>query len=122
MVRRLALIVNPSAGGGSTARALPAVESRLRALGLPFHVDRTRSLEHAIDLAHAAAAAGEVAVAFGGDGLAGAVAGALVGRDGVLGVLPGGRGNDFLRVLGVPADPVEACDVLAHGTERPPDL
>jgi YegS/Rv2252/BmrU family lipid kinase len=40
----------------------------------------------------------------------------------VLGVLPGGRGNDFARVLGVPLDPVEACAVLAHGEPRTVDL
>jgi len=68
------------------------------------------------------AARGEVAVAFGGDGLVGAVAGALRNGDGVLGVLPGGRGNDFARVLGIPLDPVAACGVLATGVERMLDL
>ena len=49
---------------------------------------------------------GELAVAFGGDGLVGAVAGALGSAGGMLGVLPGGRGNDFARVLGIPLEPV----------------
>ena len=40
----------------------------------------------------------------------------------MLGVLPGGRGNDFARVLGIPLDPVAACAVLADGAERPLDL
>ena len=48
----------------------------------------------------------------GGDGLLGAVAGELRGTDGVLAVLPGGRGNDFARKLGLGDDPVAACDVL----------
>ena len=55
----------------------------------------------------------------GGDGLLGAVAGELRGTDGVLGVLPGGRGNDFARKLGIGPDPESACDVLAAGRERP---
>ena len=57
----------------------------------------------------------------GGDGLTGAVAGEL--RDGaaVLAVLPGGRGNDFARKLGIPADPVAACALL-RGAERRIDL
>ena len=54
----------------------------------------------------------------GGDGLLGAVAGELRGTDGVLGVLPGGRGNDFARKLGIGPDPERACDVLAAGRER----
>jgi YegS/Rv2252/BmrU family lipid kinase len=40
----------------------------------------------------------------------------------VLGVLPGGRGNDFCRAAGIPLDAVAACDVLATGEERKLDL
>ena len=120
--RRIALIVNPSAGGGRANRAVPAVEAAFEAAGISHTVERTRSLEHARELATGAAARGEVAVAFGGDGLVGAVAGALRGTDGVLGVLPGGRGNDFARVLGIPLEPVAACSVLRTGVERALDL
>jgi YegS/Rv2252/BmrU family lipid kinase len=116
------LIVNPSAGGGRAGRALPSVEVALRRLELEYRVERTRSIEHARELAQDAAAAGDTAVAFGGDGLIGAVAGALHGSGGVLGVLPGGRGNDFARTLGIPLDPPAACDVLASGVVRPLDL
>jgi YegS/Rv2252/BmrU family lipid kinase len=120
--RRLALIVNPSAGGGRAGEALPDVQDALRRLGLEHRVETTRSLEHAGELAREAADRGEAAVAFGGDGLVGAVAGALMHTSGVLGVLPGGRGNDFARVLGIPLEPVPACDVLARGTVRALDL
>ena len=121
--RRLRLIVNPQAGGGRARRALPAVQARLRELGLPFTTDLTDGLDDGRTLAAAAAEAGEVAVAFSGDGVAAAVAGVLREHgDGVLGLLPGGRGNDFARVLGIPLDPVAACDVLAHGVERRIDL
>jgi YegS/Rv2252/BmrU family lipid kinase len=37
-------------------------------------------------------------------------------------VLPGGRGNDLARVLGIPTDPAGACAVLAAGHERALDL
>ena len=74
------------------------------------------------ELALAAAEAGEIAVAFGGDGLIGAVADALRHADGVLGVLPGGRGNDFVRMLGIPGAPQAACRVLADGEMRRIDL
>lgn len=118
----LQLIVNPSAGGGRAGRALPSVEAALRRLGLEYRIERTRSIEHARELAQAAAAAGDTAVAFGGDGLIGAVAGALHDSGGVLGVLPGGRGNDFARTLDIPLDPPAACDVLASGVVRALDL
>jgi YegS/Rv2252/BmrU family lipid kinase len=118
----LSLIVNPSAGGGRAGRALDGVRAVLSARGLEHHVERTRSLEHARELALEAAGAGETAVAFGGDGLVGAVAGALRNSDGLLGVLPGGRGNDFARVLGIPLEPRAACAVLAGGAVRELDL
>lgn len=118
----LSVIVNPFAGGGRAARELDGVQATLSRLGQEHHIERTRSLEHARELALAAAHAGETAVAFGGDGLIGAVADALRRVDGVLGVLPGGRGNDFVRGLGIPSSPQAACEVLAHGQIRRLDL
>ncbi len=118
----LSLIVNPHAGAGRAGRALGEVRAALDGLELEHAVERTQSIEHARELAVAAASAGQMAVAFGGDGLVGAVAGALKHSSGVLGVLPGGRGNDFARVLGIPLEPVAACQVLATGTVRALDL
>ena len=118
--RPVCLIANPSAGGGRTAKLLPAVESALRGHGIAFRVERTHSLEHARELARATVAAGEIAAAMGGDGLLGALAGELRHTDGVLAVLPGGRGNDFARKLGVGSDPVAACDVLARRPRAAP--
>ena len=119
---KASLIINPSAGGGRAGRLLPDVQAALERNGIEHHVERTRSLEHARELGRAAAQAGEAAVAFGGDGLIGAVAGALKHSTGILGVLPGGRGNDFARVLGIAQDPAEACEVIAGGVVRELDL
>jgi YegS/Rv2252/BmrU family lipid kinase len=120
--RRLQLVVNPSAGGGRAARLLPAVEAALRGAGHDVVVTRTRSLSHADELAAEAVAAQRVVVAMGGDGIVGRVAGTVASYGGVLGVLPGGRGNDFCRSVGIPRDAVAACDVLTTGEERPVDL
>jgi YegS/Rv2252/BmrU family lipid kinase len=118
----LALIVNPRAAGGRTLRTLDGVQAALTAYGLDHHVEQTRDLDHARELGRAAHDAGETAVAFGGDGLIAAVADALRGTDGVVGVLPGGRGNDFARVLGIPLEPRKACQVLATGVVRSLDM
>jgi YegS/Rv2252/BmrU family lipid kinase len=98
------------------------VQRTLTALGLEHRLERTTSLEHAQELALAASAEGRIAVAFGGDGLIGAVAAALKGSDSVMAVLPGGRGNDFARMLGIPLEPSAACEVLASGRVRRIDL
>ncbi len=121
--RPLALLVNPHAAGGRPLRVLPGVERRLRELALPFHTQRTDSLLHGCELAREAAARGEIPVTLSGDGLIGAVAGALRDvPDALLGVLPGGRGNDFVRMTRLPLDPIAACDVLATGTAQPVDM
>jgi YegS/Rv2252/BmrU family lipid kinase len=121
--REVALIVNPSAGGGRAARLLPTVHDRLRALGLRVATEATRDLEHARTLVTAAARDGRMVVTLGGDGLVGCVAGVLRELpDAVLGVLPGGRGNDFARVAGIPLDAAAACDVIANGVPTPIDL
>jgi YegS/Rv2252/BmrU family lipid kinase len=120
--RRLQLIVNPTAGRGRARKLLPSVEAALRSAGHDLVVTPTRSLEHADELVAAAMADDRVAVAMGGDGIVGRVAGAVAAADGLLAVLPGGRGNDFCRAVDIPLKAVAACDVLANGVERRLDL
>jgi YegS/Rv2252/BmrU family lipid kinase len=122
MSREVCLIVNPHAGRGRAAKRLPRVEAALRARGLTFEVHRTTSLDHARAIARDARDAGQLTAAMGGDGLTGAVAGELQGTHGVLAVVPGGRGNDFARKLGIPFEPEAAVAVLAAGAERPVDV
>jgi len=115
--------VNPSAGGGKAGRVLPDVLAALEGNGLQVHSELTRDLDHARELARSAALAGEVVVCLSGDGLVGAVADVLRETpSALLGVLPGGRGNDLARVLGIPGDPVQACAVIAAGFSRKLDL
>ncbi len=122
-MRPVLLIVNPAAGGGRAGRILPRVEQTLQAFGLEVATARTESLRHAAELAGEAVKSAQLPVALGGDGLVGAVAGALAGVPGsVLGVLPGGRGNDLARVLGIPLDAAQACEAIASGVERSLDL
>jgi YegS/Rv2252/BmrU family lipid kinase len=117
------LIVNPAAGGGKAGRLAPAVEVELRRLGLTVRREDTTHLDHARELGLEVARAGETVVALSGDGMLGVLADALRSVPGAtLGVLPGGRGNDFARVLGIPLDAVPACEVLAHGRVRALDL
>jgi YegS/Rv2252/BmrU family lipid kinase len=123
MDRHACLLVNPAAGGGKAARVLPDVEAELRRLGVDFHTDQTTSLVHASELARAAAERGEAVVTLSGDGLIGSVVGELHQVPGaLLGVLPGGRGNDLARVLDIPLDAVAACQVIATGTPRALDI
>jgi diacylglycerol kinase family enzyme len=117
------LIVNPAAGGGKAGRIAPEVERTLAGHGLAVRAVLTRDLAHARELARAAATQGETVVALSGDGMIGAIADTLRTVPGaVLGVLPGGRGNDFARVLGISDDPRAACATIAHGSARAVDV
>jgi YegS/Rv2252/BmrU family lipid kinase len=118
----LALLVNPSSAGGKTLKLLPRVEAALDARRVEFRVQRTKSLEHGAEQALRAVEANEVPVVISGDGLLGAVGGAMAGSETPLGIVPGGRGNDLARVLGVPNEPEAAVEILIAGHSRRIDV
>ncbi len=118
----LAILVNPSSGGGRTKRLLPRVEQALDARRAAFRVQRTESIEHGVRQALGAIEAGELPVVMSGDGLIGAVGGAMAGSETPLGIIPGGRGNDLARVLGIPGDPEGAVALLGAGEARRIDV
>jgi YegS/Rv2252/BmrU family lipid kinase len=118
----LALFVNPASAGGKTLKLLPRVEAALDARRIVFRVQRTRDLEHGVEQALLAVEAGEVPVVMSGDGLVGAIGGALAGAETPFGIIPGGRGNDLARVLGIPDDPEGAVETIAAGHIRRIDV
>lgn len=61
-------------------------------------------------------------VAVGGDGLVRLAAGAVVGTDATLGIVPAGTGNDAARALGIPLRAADAVAALRSGATRPIDL
>jgi diacylglycerol kinase family enzyme len=109
--KRMLVIVNPYA---------TTVSDRLRnlvvyALRGAYEVDAvdTERRQHATELCREAASAGyDVVVAFGGDGTVNEAANGLVGSGVPLTCLPGGRVNVYCRVLGIPADVVDATEHL----------
>jgi YegS/Rv2252/BmrU family lipid kinase len=119
---RYLLLVNPSAGGGRAAKLLPQLEGALRARNLDHRLVLTTSLQHGCEEARKAAAAGEIPVVMSGDGLIGQIGGVLAGGDLPMGVIPGGRGNDLARVLGIPTEIPAAVDLLAAGPTRAIDV
>jgi YegS/Rv2252/BmrU family lipid kinase len=116
------LLVNPSAGGGRAAEVLPQAERALSEHGIEHRTVRTRSLEHGCEQALAGAEAGELIAVVSGDGLVGQIGGVLAETGATLALVPGGRGNDLARVLGVPVDPVGAVELIASGSVREIDV
>lgn len=85
-----------------------------------------REFDDGADIAAAARRAvadgAQVVAAGGGDGTVSAVAGALVGSNAALGVLPLGTLNHFAKDMGVPLDLGEAIDAICGGRLRRIDV
>jgi YegS/Rv2252/BmrU family lipid kinase len=119
--RAFTAVVNPAAGGGAEARLGP-VADLLRAAGCKVALEYSESLEHAGTLARTASERGDVVIAAGGDGTVGALAAAVAEAQGVLGIVPAGRGNDFARQLGIPSEPERVAAVLRDAEPVAVDL
>lgn len=118
-------IVNPRSGGGRTGERWPAIAARLEALGLAHEVRFTTRPGEGEALAAAALREGaDLVVAVGGDGTVHEVAsGFFDGEapfrpDARLGVIPAGSGSDFVKTLGLPADPLAAAARLVEGAPK----
>jgi diacylglycerol kinase family enzyme len=110
MTRSFTLLVNPVSGSGAGPGAVVPVARLLREAGARVDVGYTTGPDDVPALVERAVARGDVVVSVGGDGMLASVAGPVSDRGGVLGLLPAGRGNDFARVLGLPARPTRPDD------------
>lgn len=117
--RHLHIILNPASGGGAGRRVRAELEDRLGQLGADFRIEESRHRGHAADLAECAARAGApVVVAAGGDGTIHEVANGLLRSDAetVLGLVPVGSGNDFVKNVPGTRRRAEAIETLVRGT------
>lgn len=109
-------ICNPVAGGGLGLRVGRQVEEFLKKKGVPFEFHLTERPGHAIQLARAAGQSGaDTVLSIGGDGTALDVARGIYGSGSALGVIPAGTGNDFIKALKTPKEPMKALEhILSH--------
>jgi diacylglycerol kinase family enzyme len=109
--RRMLVIVNPYAttvSEGLKHLVVYALRGRYEVTAVD-----TQAPGHATELCRQAAQQGyDVVVAFGGDGTVNECANGLIGSDTPLCCLPGGRANVWCRLLGIPADVVDATEHL----------
>ncbi len=116
-------IVNPVSGGGRSLKVLAGVEAELKRRGLEYRVERSAGPGDATRLAREAASvrpAGIIAV--GGDGTFFDVVNGMAGSDVPLLFVSCGTGNDFVKSLPLPRDPLEALRMQLDAKESRIDL
>jgi diacylglycerol kinase family enzyme len=123
--KRMLVIVNPYATTMSD-RLKHLVVYALQGRYAVHAVD-TQRRGHATELCREAAREGyDVVVAFGGDGTVNEAANGLLGTSTPLTCLPGGSNNVYCKILGIPADVVDATEHLLRMADdwqpRPADL
>jgi diacylglycerol kinase (ATP) len=118
--REAHLILNPAADKGRSGDRRGLVSGFLEERGVAATWHLTRGPGHASSIV-AGLPDGALVVAAGGDGTVREVAAACVGRDLVMGVLPLGSGNDYVKALGVGTDLRRALQVLVGGKVREVD-
>jgi diacylglycerol kinase (ATP) len=115
--REAHLVLNPVADRGRASGRRGFVSRFLKERGVEAIWHVTRGPGHASRIV-GELPDGALTVAVGGDGTVHEVAAACVGNDRVLGVLPVGSGNDYVKALGVGTDLGRALEVLVGGRVR----
>ena len=124
------VIVNPIAGNGRAHGLGEKIGHWLGERRIEAHLVETRERGHAERLAAAAGDLGhDRVVVVGGDGTIQEVVNGVL-TDGrtprtprpSLGIVPGGSGNDLVRDLALPLDPMAALHVALGGSTRPVDV
>ncbi len=125
----ITLLVNPVAGSGKAKNVAISVVERLKELNLPHRVWETHYPNEAKELAAKAAKEHRedpqkenILLSIGGDGTFLEVIQGAMGSELPVASLPAGTGNDFLKSLGVPSDPMAALDHVLKSNIRQIDI
>ena len=113
-------VCNPIAGNGKAKKTADKLKNILKDKGTDCAFLYTQRPGHGEALAREAALSGaDTVLSVGGDGTALEVARGLMDTNCALGVIPAGTGNDFVKTLGVPKNPMEALSyVLSHAPQK----
>jgi YegS/Rv2252/BmrU family lipid kinase len=119
--RLIALITNPSAGGGSSRRGARIARfcKTLKEDGIEVELMETSAPHDALRLAqHAVAQGATDVVIHGGDGTVNEALQGLAGSRVRFAVWPGGTANVLARELGMPAEPRLAARIIAEASTK----
>lgn len=103
-------ILNPQAGKGAGLRLRERVYKAAKEHTSDFELIETSAPGDATRIARDSSSTSVVAV--GGDGTVHEIANGILGTEKVLGIIPVGSGNDFIKSIGIPKDIDEATSCL----------
>ena len=110
------IIFNPVSAKGKSRAALNIVEGVLQSKSIPYTVHETQYQGHAKELAAALSAQPVNLIVMGGDGTFNEVLNGIENfQNVVLGLIPCGTGNDFVRATTIPSDVQGALDIILRG-------
>lgn len=121
----LTLLINPAAGNGRSKKIAKAVQERLAEKGIEYRLLITEAPGHATELARRAAEGyreGDYLVTLGGDGTFLETLQGVLGSELPIAAIPAGTGNDFLKSLKVPKEPLEALEHILTAPVRRIDV
>jgi diacylglycerol kinase (ATP) len=110
------MVANPGAGLSSSP-LVDRVTDELRRAGASIACTRSKDIQAAREAVREAVSCGryDAIVAAGGDGTIRQVAGALLGGDTPLGIVPVGTGNVLAHEIGLAVNPAAIARMLLHG-------
>lgn len=121
-MRLFHLFVNPSSGGGKASALGVAVARVLRDAGAEIALTYSSGEAQCRQMVQDAVGRGDITVAVGGDGMISSIIGEVLRAGGTMGIVPGGRGNDFARQLGLPKDADSLGRLLLDAPVRKVDV
>lgn len=119
------LILNPKAANGKAVDEFPQIFDFLKSENISYDFKYTKSRGHAEKLAKEAVEAGyEKIIVVGGDGTLNETVNGMMKANGsaVLGILPIGTCNDFIKSIGVPHDLDDALKIALNGSVKAFDV
>lgn len=111
---RICFIVNPVADRKRSARHISWIKNEAKKRWTFYEINITQKNQNVSGLAKKKSQTFDVIVACGGDGTINQVVNGIAGTETILGVLPIGSGNDFVKSLKLPDSLSECLELLCH--------
>ena len=117
------IICNPTSGTGRGLEVGKEIDALLTEKKLGHHFYLTEYPAHATELARRSAMQHtDIVLSVGGDGTTLEVACGLAGTTTMLGIIPAGTGNDFIKTINLPKDPMQALETILRCAGKKTDL